>query len=268
MIRTLKIARAEVVRTVLLTIRYPIEFFVGLGIMYSIFMGLFLGARALVQDPKVLAASLDGFVISYLMWFFVISAMNRLAFHIQMEAQMGVLEQIYLNYPNMLVLLLVRSVVDFFESLAVVIVLLLLIMVTTGRWLAISLTNLGEVLLLVALTVAGIYGFGLIFAGLALMFKRIGQIGSITQFAFFLLAYLPIEQTTGWLQVALYSLPLTLGIRLLKSVVVGHESVFTEANLALLAVLALNSAAYLLIGSLVFRLCERKSRIDGRLGQY
>jgi ABC-2 type transport system permease protein len=268
MMRTLKLARAEVVRTVLLTIRYPIEFLVGLGIMYSIFMGLFLGASALVQDPKVLAASLDGFVISYLMWFFVISAMNRLAFHVQMEAQMGVLEQLFLNYPNILGLLLVRSVVDFFESFAVVLVLLMLIMVTTGRWLAIGWSNVGEVLLLIVVTVAGVYGFGLIFAGLALMFKRIGQVGSITQFGFFLLAYLPIEQTSGWLQITLYSLPLTLGIRLLKAVVVHHESVFGEANVVLLAALALNSAVYLLVGSVVFRLCERKSRIDGRLGQY
>jgi hypothetical protein len=49
---------------------------------------------------------------------------------------------------------------------------------------------------------------------------------------------------------------------------VHHESVFGEANVVLLAALALNSAVYLLVGSVVFRLCERKSRIDGRLGQY
>ncbi|OGK09757.1 MAG: hypothetical protein A2Y63_04635, partial [Candidatus Riflebacteria bacterium RBG_13_59_9] len=210
--QVLKLARAETMRSILLALRYPVETIVGLGIMYCIFMGLFLGARTLVKDPEVFNASLDGFVISYVMWFFVISAIGQLAFHVQMEAQIGVLEQIFLNYPRVLVLLLVRCVVDFVTSLILVSVLLLCIMATTGRWLAIGVGNSAQILLLLVLTVAGIYGFGLIFAGLALVFKRIGQIGSITQFAFFLLAYLPIEQMTGWMRVALYSLPLTLGL--------------------------------------------------------
>lgn len=266
--RALKLFRAEAVRSVLLTIRYPIELFVGLFIMYMLFMGLFLGARSLVGDPQVLSASLDGFIISYVMWFFVISAIGRLAFHIESEAQMGVLEQIFLTYPRMLSLMLIRSAVDFCTSLLVVTVLLLSIMATTGKWLAIGTGNILQILVLLVITVAGIYGFGLIFAGLALVFKRIGQIGSIMQFAFFFLAYFPVEQLTGWLKVALYSLPLTLGVNLIKTVVVEHGSVFGGPKPWLLLCLVINSVAYLLVGSVVFLICERKSRMDGRLGQY
>jgi ABC-2 type transport system permease protein len=168
----LKLTRAELIRSILMLVRYPIEFIVGLGILYSLFMGLFLGARSLVQDPRALGASLDAFIISYVMWFFVISALGRLAFQIQDEAQAGVLEQLFLNYPRILVLLLVRCVVDFFESFAMVAVLLVLIMATTGRWITLTGAEIGQVILLFVLTVIGIYGFGLIFAGLALVFKR------------------------------------------------------------------------------------------------
>ena len=266
--RALKLFRAEIVRSVLLTVRYPIELFVGLLIMYMLFMGLFLGARSLVRDPQMLSASLDGFIISYVMWFFVISAMGRLAFHIESEAQMGVLEQIFLTYPRMLALMLIRSAVDFLTSLVIVIALLVSIMATTGKWLAIGMGNILEILILLVITVAGIYGFGLIFAGLALVFKRIGQVGSIMQFAFFFLAYFPVEQLTGWLKAVLYSLPLTLGVSLIKTVVVEYGSVFSGSNSWLLLGLVINSVLYLLIGSAVFLICERKSRMDGRLGQY
>jgi len=268
MLQVLKLVRAETLRSLLLTVRYPLELVVGLGIMYSIFMGLFLGASALVRDPQVLSASLDGFVISYVMWFFVISAISRLAFQIQMEAQIGVLEQIVLNYPRLLLLLLVRSVVDFGGSLVVVAILLLSIMATTGKWLTVGAEHILPLLLLLVLTVAGIYGFGLIFAGMALVYKRIGQVGSIVQFAFFLLAYLPIEQLSTGARVLLYALPLTLGLRLIKLIAVQHGNVFSEGNLVLLLALALDSALYLLAGAAVFRLCERQARLDGRLGQY
>jgi len=267
-IRALKLFRAELVRSVLLALRYPIELFIGLFIMYILFMGLFLGARSLVRDPQVLSASLDGFIISYVMWFFVISALGRLAHHIESEAQMGVLEQIFLTYPRVLALMMIRSAVDFITSLLMVVVLLVCIMASTGKWLAIGTGNILQILFLLIVTVAGIYGFGLIFAGLALVFKRIGQVGTIMQFAFFFLAYFPAEQISGWLKVAFYSLPLTLGVSLIKTVVVEQSTVFDGTRPWLLLGLVINSAVYLLIGSAVFLICERKSRIDGRLGQY
>jgi ABC-2 type transport system permease protein len=264
----LKLFRAELVRSILLLVRYPIEFVVGLGILYSLFMGLFLGARSLVQDPRALGASLDAFVISYVMWFFVISAMGRLAFQIQDEAQAGVLEQLFLNYPRMLVLLFVRCVVDFFESFAMVVLLLVLIMATTGRWITLTWPELGEVVLLFVITVAGIYGFGLIFAGMALVFKRLGQLGAITQFAFFLIAYLPLGGLALWLRILLYCLPLSLGVQLIKLVAVQHYSAFSATARPQLLGLIVNSVAYLLVGALIFSVCERKAKLDGRLGQY
>lgn len=264
----LKLFRAELVRSILLAIRYPIEFLVGLGVLYSLFMGLFLGARTMVQDTKALGASLDAFVVSYVLWFFVISALSKLAFSIQEEAQAGVLEQLFLHYPRMILLLIIRSIVDFFESTVFVVVLLLLIMSTTGHWLVLTQQELGQVLALLLLTVVGIYGFGLMFAGLALVFKRLGQLAAITQFAFFLVAYLPLESLSPWLRGVLYCLPLSLGARLIKAVVVNQQSAWSEVSRPELLGLVVNSAAYLLIGVTVFLACERKAKADGRLGQY
>jgi len=237
-------------------------------VMYLIFLGLFLGARTLVQDVGLFNLSLSSFIVSYLMWFFVISSISRLSYSIELESQQGVLEQIYLNYPRYLVLQFIRAFVDFIEAVVFIAILLSLILVTTGRQLHFDPGKSWEVFLVVVLAVVGINGFSLFFGGLALLFKRIGQVGNLMQFVFFLIAYLPIDQFKVPVQYLMYSLPLTQGIRLLKLVVVKDASLFSAEASSMLVGLAVNSAIYLLIGSLFFLLCEKKAKLDGRLGQY
>ncbi len=268
MVRLLKLTRAEFVRSVLITLRYPLELITGILIMYLIFLGLFLGARSLIQQAQVIEISLSNFLISYLMWFFVISTMNRFSYSIQVESQEGVLEQIYLNYPRYIILQFIRGFVDFVESLAIIGVLLILITMTTGRHISVDIDKSWQVFLVIVITVIGINGFGLIFGGLALLFKRIGQVGSLTQFAFFLVAYLPVQQFSPITQYLLYSLPLTQGVRLVKLIVMENVTLFQPNSVSLFFALIINSALYLLFGSVVFLLCERKAKLDGRLGQY
>jgi len=259
---------AELLRTLILRWRYPLELFTGLTIMYLIFLGLFLGARSLITDAKAFELSLSGFIVSYLMWFFAISAISRLTYSIEVESSQGVLEQIFINYPRYLLLQYVRGFIDFIEGLGFVAVLLGLIILTTHHTLVMDWHTAGPVALVVVLTVIGLEGFGYLFGGLALLFKRIGQVGGVLQFGFFLLAYLPAERMSAAGQYLLYSLPLTQGIRLLKIALVEGQPIFTSGNLGMVVGLIINSGFYLLLGSGFFLLCEKKAKIDGRLGQY
>ncbi len=264
----LKLVRAEFVRTFLLTFRYPLEFVSGLLLMYLFFFGLFIGARTLVAGGTIISFSLSSFIVSYLMWFFVISALNRYSYSIEVEAQQGILEQIYLNFPRYLFLQYIRAIVDFILGVVFVSLLLTMISFTTGHFLTLDFEASWQAILVVVVSIIGINGFGLIFGGLALMFKRIGQVGSLMQFVFFLLSYLPTEQFSRNVQFGLYFLPLTQGVKLLKLIVIQGENIFSQTNLSLFGGLILNSAAYFCIGSLFFLLCERKAKIDGRLSQY
>lgn len=268
MTQLLRLLHAEFIRTLILRWRYPLELFTGLTIMYLIFLGLFLGARSLVTDASAFELSLSGFIVSYLMWFFAISAISRLTYSIEVESSQGVLEQIFLNYPRYLSLQYIRGFVDFIEGLVFVAALLGLIILTTHRTLVMDWNSAGPVALVVVLTVIGLQGFGFLFGGLALLFKRIGQVGGVLQFGFFLLAYLPTERMSAAGQYLLYSLPLTQGIRLLKIALVQGQPIFVSANLGMLVGLAVNSICYLLLGSAFFLLCENRAKIDGRLGQY
>lgn len=268
MTRLVRLLQAEFIRTLILRWRYPLELFTGLTVMYLIFLGLFLGARSLVGETKSFELSLSGFIVSYLMWFFAISALSRLTYSIEVESSQGVLEQIYLNYPRYLLLQYVRGFVDFIEGLIFIAVLLGLILLTTQKALLMDWGNAGPVALVVILTVIGLQGFGFLFGGLALLFKRIGQVGGVLQFGFFLLAYLPVERMSTAGQHLLYSLPLTQGIRLLKLALVEGRPILAAVNLGMLSGLVVNSLCYLLIGSAFFLLCEKKAKIDGRLGQY
>jgi len=264
----LRLLQAEFIRTLILRWRYPLELLTGLTVMYLIFLGLFLGARSLVGETRGFELSLSGFIVSYLMWFFAISAISRLTYSIEVESSQGVLEQIFLNYPRYLLLQYVRGFVDFIEGLVFIAALLGLIILTTHRMLTMDWASAGPVALVVILTVVGLQGFGFFFGGLALLFKRIGQVGGVLQFGFFLLAYLPVERMSVVGQQLLYCLPLTQGIRLLKIALVDGRPIFASANLGMLAGLAANSACYILLGSAFFLLCEKKAKIDGRLGQY
>lgn len=268
MTQLLKLVRAEFVRTFLLAVRYPLELFTGLLVMYLIFLGIFLGARSLIGGDTLEDLSLSSFIVGYLMWFFVISAISRLSYSIEVEAQQGVLEQIYLNYPRYLYLQFVRGLVDFVEGIIFVVILLFLISLTTGKVLHLDLDKGWQVIIVLIVTVAGINGFGLFFGGLALLFKRVGQVGSLTQFLFFLIAFLPSEEFSPSAQYAFYLLPLTQGLRLLKLIVVHGESLLSVPNLKLFIGLILNALAYLVIGSAFFLACEKKAKLDGRLGQY
>ena len=85
MIRWLKIARAELIRDVTTSLRYPLQLLTGLFIIYVLFMGLYMGARA-IAGKFALSGDLDGVIIGYTMWFFALMAINTMSIDIENEA--------------------------------------------------------------------------------------------------------------------------------------------------------------------------------------
>jgi len=274
MIRWLKIARAEFIRDLTTSLRYPLELLTGLFILYVLFMGLFMGAK-LLAGQQALSGNLDGVVIGYTMWFFALMAINTMSIDIENEARQGTLEQVYLHAPNYLGLLWVRAVVHLAMGAGVVVLLSVAIQLTTGHWLALTWQVIPAVLLTIILTIGGLCGFGLILGGLSLTFKRIGQLSALMQFCLFFLAYAELAHIPLPWRTVVAHLPLARGVDILKMLLSANGGAALGAGVKPMASLGtalswllIDSLLYAAIGSLVFYAMERVARKGGLLGHY
>jgi len=266
-IRWLKIVRAELIRDLKISVRYPLDLATGIFILYVLFMGLFMGAKLLAGN-QALAGNLGGVVVGYTMWFFAIMALNTMSMDIESEARQGTLEQVALYAPDFVGLMWVRAATHLTYGAGAVIILSLLIQATTGHYLMLSWRTLVPVVVVLVLTVAGLCGFGLILGGLSLVFKRIGQLSALVQFSMFFLAYTDLAQVQPpWREVVAH-LPLARGVHILKSLLVDGSAPAEMTLAVAIGWLLLDSLAYALVGSLVFRMCERVARSQGLLAHY
>ena len=257
---------SEFVRRWLSVIRYPVDYFTGVIILYLLFVGIFYGVSGnLGEATPGLGDTIDGLVLGTVMWFFAIAVFNQIRVILEMEAVSGTLEQLFLAPVSFVWILLVRSVVGFVYSFVAVVILLILIMATTGRWLAIDAP---PVILVVVLAMAGVQGVALVLGGLSLIFKRLGQLNTIVQFVFLFLSYPPVEKLPHAWQAVAYTFPLARGMTLLRGLVTEGWSLGDPQSLANLASLAANSAVYLVLGTLAYLLCERIAKDQGLLGHY
>jgi ABC-2 type transport system permease protein len=262
--RLIILVRAEFVRSFLQVWRYPVEMVTGLIIMYTIFMGIFLGAKSL-SGGAPLGSSLDGLVIRYYIWFFVIMALNQMGFTLEIETQVVTLEQLALNRWGILRILITRALVSMTFGFIQATILLTLILVSTRRMLHVNF--FADILVLVV-TIAGLYGFGLILGGATLIFKRVGQVGAILQFVFLMLAFLPLDKMPAGARSVAVFLPMTLGSQTLVNLMVAQQPFFSPTIVGNLGWVALNSAVYIAIGVFIFRYCERVAKEYGLLGHY
>jgi len=265
MIRWLKIARAEIVRDLKTSLRYPLELGTGIFILYVLFMGMFLGAKVIAgRASTALSGNLDGLVIGFVMWFAAMMAINSVSTDIEYESRQGTLEQVYIHAPSFIGLTWMRAVTHISLGLGAVIFLALLIQLTTQHWLHLTWATLPATILVFALTIAGLCGFGLILGGLSMVLKRIGQLSALVQFSMLFLAY-AVFLPEPWRSVVAH-LPLAGGVFLLKKLFTPGASFADVAGGT--AWLALDSAVYVVIGTLVFAVMERLARKCGMLGHY
>jgi len=262
----LNLARAEFARRYWTVVRYPVDYFTGIVSLYLLFIGVFYGVAGNFDEGVAgLDRTLDSLALGTAMWFFAISVMNQVRVILEMEAVTGTLEQLFIAPVRFFWILSMRAFTGFVASVVAVALLLVLIMATTGRWLAIPIIPAIAIITLAAL---GIQGVALVMGGLTLVFKRIGQLNMIVQFAFLFLAFPPIENLNpAWRGVA-YSFPLARAMTLLRGLGIDGWAWNDAAALANLASLVVNSAVYLVVGWAFYLLCERIAKAYGLLGHY
>lgn len=256
----LDLVLAELRRSLRIYVRYPMELVGGMISMSISFYALFMGARYMAGPMNQFGDRLDGVVLGYWLWTIVLFALHTTASDLQGEAVAGTLEQVYLSPFGPLRVFMARAGVTLLINLTITSVMLSVMLFLTGRRLTLRPSLLPPLL---TVLLCG-YGFGLGLAGLALIYKRVGQIMSMSQFGLLFLVMLPIEAFGGSVRTLGMLLPITPGAMLLRDVMVRNGA-FDWKDLM---VATAGGAVYFGLGVGLFKVADRIARRKGVLGHY
>ncbi len=110
----------------------------------------------------------------------------------------------------------------------------------------------------------------MILGGLTLLFKRLEVLKDLFQTAVLIFGgvLVSLERMPGWMATIARFLPLTPGVEVLRKLLLEGISLGTLASDGTLLWLVGSAAAYLALGIVIFRWCERIAKRRGTLGQY
>ena len=203
-------------------------------------------------------------LVGWLAWIVASDCMSELPQAVSEEAQAGTLEQLCLSALPLWFILAVRSL----AYLAGVGIRGLIAAVILFFFVA-PPQSIPTLILIFLISLAGAYGLGFIFAGLALVIKRVealtGVIFSLMIFATG--ALVGLERLGVWYQVLKLGLPMTWGISLLREVTQGTGLVDLWGRGEIVGII-IQSIVYLLLGLGIFAWGYRHAKAKGTLGQY
>ncbi|MDH5657175.1 MAG: hypothetical protein OEZ34_14790, partial [Spirochaetia bacterium] len=113
----------------------------------------------------------------------------------------------------------------------------------------------------------GIFGISYFFAGITLLFKRVGMFFQIINFAFLGIFWQNREVLDEGSFFALFydHFPLSVGMLKIQNILTENPASMHDFSYLHLVLI---SAAYFTAGYFIFRILERRARIQGLLSQY
>lgn len=227
---------------------------------------IFMGASFLLGNGKFDAIQLTTLFIGYIMWLYARVVITSTSGDLLGEAQAGTLEQMYMSPAPAEVLLIGRM----FAMLLSTTIMVLLTAILLILLLHINVPLRWEAIPVILLTLAGLSGFTLILGGATLLFKQTEALADLIQNLLLFLtgSLLPIDRFPNWLAVIAKTLPMTQGINVLRNVVQNNQSLLSAWNDYSLILLITHSFAYLCVGWIVFKWCEKLVKKQGTLSHY
>lgn len=240
-----------------LLVRYPLNTATRFLTLVALFSVIFFGGEA-VAGPT-LSDSLGGIIVGLFIWTLAIVAFSGLSWNVTREAQWGTLERLFVSPHGFGSVMLTKMLVNLVFSFLWALSLLVVMMALSGEWLTVDPLT---VLPLGVLTLASISGVGLLFAGLALLYKRIENVFQLVQWGFIGLIAAPAGTYP-----LLKLLPISQGSYLLRRAMDDGVRLWEFAP-SELAILVATSVAYLFAGYYCLYRAQRRARQNGVLGQY
>jgi len=209
-----------------------------------------------------LTSALLGFLIT----FYVMETISRMSYALTEEAHTGTLEQMYMSPVSSVFFLFGRALSSFaMASVSLAIMVPVLMLLFNIR---INVPLSGMVVIII--TLVGVAGFGLMIAGMTIVFKQTGPVANMmsNMMLFINGTFLPVEQMPEWLKSLALVLPSTQGIIALRELSLNNQTLADLWADGTLVYLTAHSSVCLIGGWIIFKWCERVARRQGSLGQY
>lgn len=227
---------------------------------------VFIGLSFFMGEGELESGQLASTLLGYLVWFFAMIAISNMSYNLTDEAQAGTLEQMFMSPAPIGVIVFGRVTAMFITAMIQVILVGGVLILLLDVYIPMRLIGIPVFLL----TMVGLLGFGMIIGGLTLVLKQVHAIANLSQNVLIFLngALLPVSFFPLWLEIFAKLLPSTMGIIVLRRVVLDGASLLDVWNDGSLVLLLANSLFYAVVGWSVFKYCERYAKNHGTLGHY
>jgi len=271
MIDTLRKVWAFIKKEFLTELSYKYSFFSGILFTFVALLIYFAMADvfkvAIIKDLIPYGGDYVAFVITGgILWQIVSLGLYSISTDFTVEMFTGTLETIYLSRTNILLVLVGVSLFSLFTNIVVISLTLLLAVVIFG--IKIHFGNIMLAFLILILTYLSMLGLGMIFAGITIITKSLGQIISIFTLLISFLSgvILPVSLLPGFMQTISRFIPLTYALDALRSVLLMGAGL--EQIQGSLLPLLLISIILIPIGYKTFFFCLGIAKKQGSLGQF
>lgn len=249
--------KAVIYRDLLIWVRYPVNAAIGLFVSVFFFVMMFYGGKLLA--PKAINNTIEGLVVGYFLWMLSFGAYSGLTNEIRAEASWGTLERHYITPFGFGPVIFAKAIAIIFRTFLTSFVILAVMLLITGTRLDLNILTVFPVALL---AIASVLGLGFALGGLSVLYKQIGNIVGLLQFALIGLISAPIFDL-WWMKF----LPLAQGSALLQQAMTEGVPLW-EFDPVALAILIGTALFYLGVGYITFNLATRRARRLGTFGDY
>ncbi len=256
---------AEFILNLRQTLRYKTSFVVDLIVQFLIYSALmFAGGYTWMtrQYGGTPNESKSLMLIGYVFWSYAVFAINETGSDVRVEANRGTLEQKCLSVVPLSWLLMAKA----FSGVLISTTFVALLVGMSKAFFNVGVKVTIGAVLAWAIMLIGMYGFGFIIGGIALIVKKVGQLTFLVQIVLLFLTgtIMPLKSFPYVFQLMGKSLPLTQGMEIAKLSIGGTKPITFEHWV----ILGMISAVYLSFGLLFFHMSERMARREGLLGRY
>ena len=263
MIKYYYLFKVSMERTVKELIRYKFNSISNIVIFYVLFMAMFMGVKSFGINfgisPIDMGDTLESFVVGYFLWTIMMMAYSNISYGIMNDANRGTLEQLNMSGIKLSTIVTARSITTLLTNSIVSIILLLIIILTTQYHFKIKILT---VFLSIFIGIFSIMGIGLIFGGLALIFKKIESLLGVIQY--FLIGFVMLDPENP----IIYNLiPFRAAAdKVFLSMMKGYTLI--DFSIYEYGIMIGNSILYFGVGLIVFNKCVEIAKKKGILGQY
>lgn len=261
------LVKAEFQRDLIYMRRYPLEILSFIFFMYLILMAILFGFSQLMSDQASKVLNQETMILGYCLMQFVLAAQMGWSGQIQNESQTGTLEQLSISGHTLGGVLLSRGIAQFPRNSITFFIYLVAYRLSIPEA-RIDLAAFGLAIPVLFLTAFGVFGIAYLFAGITLLFKRVGFFFQIINFGFLGLFWQNrAAMTEGGTLALLYDFfPLTAGLTQLKNILIRIPQ--TGEQSGGIRILVLTSLASVAIGYFLFFRMEMRARKMALLSQY